>query len=336
MEDLVMKRCFKNFMLVIVVFMVALVQANAAEPDLKQMIRQGMEEIHVQKGALDLLVVTNAPYLRQDNTFGIEKVLLLEQMTGCTTGGQNMLFFQRPQTNPLSITLFHKTTGDAAIITWSDEKKIKETMNLSPATVSEKSFWENKDRFCGPDLFTISTIAGSWALGAPYDYFKCAELHNHICPGITSGYLIARMIQRDYPLKKGEKYTIISCPVWCKEDAFMAMLDTTPGKGGMIVKKLTKAQKEKITIDNPAAIVLIADKKTNIGKVIVFSFDFSKVQALVPKESAKPAMAFALLKFLDQPEKFVTTSGTFAMTGNLYEKMVTAGSNPYELIGLTR
>ena len=262
-----MKCRLKNFMLVIVVLMVALTQVNAAEPNLKQMIKQGMEEIQVKKGAPDLLVMTNAPYLRKGNTFGIEKVLLLEQMTGCTTGGQNMLFFQRPQTNPLSITLFRKTTGDAAIITWSDEKKIKEIMNLSPSKVSEKLFWENTKRLaCGPDLFTISTIAGSWALGAPYDYFKCAELHNHICPGITSGYLIARMIQRDHPLKKGEKYTIISCPVWCKEDAFMAMLDTTPGKSGMIVKKLTKAQKEKITIENPAAIVLITDKKNQHRK----------------------------------------------------------------------
>ena len=332
-----MKCCFKNFMRMVVVLMVALAQANAAEPDLKQMIKQGMEEIQVKKGAPDLLVVTNAPYLRKGNTFGIEKVRLLEQMTGCTTGGQNMLFFQRPQTNPLSITLFRKTTGDAAVITWSDEKKVKETMDLSPSKVSEKPFWQNAKRFaCGPDLFTISTIAGSWALGAPYDYFKCAELHNHICPGITSGYLIARMIQRDYPLKKGEKYTVISCPVWCKEDAFMVMLDTTPGKSGMIVKKLTKAQKEKISIDNPAAIVLITDKKTNIGKGIAFSFDFSKVQALVPKESAKPAMAFALLKYLDQPEKFTAVAATFSVTDDLYEKMITAGSNPYELAGLTR
>ena len=77
-------------------------------------------------------------------------------------------------------------------------------------------------------------------------------------------------------------------------------------------------------------------KKTNIGKGIVFSFDFSKVQALVPKESAKPAMVFALLKYLDQPEKFTAVAGTFAVTGDLYEKMVTAGSNPYELVGLTR
>ncbi len=332
-----MKRCFKNFMLVTLVFMIAVVQANATESDLKQMIKQGMEQVHVEKSTPDLLVVTNAPYLRKGNTFGIEKVLLLEQMTGCTTGGQNMLFFQRPQTNPLSITLFNKSTGDAAIITWSDEKKIKETINLSLPKISEKSFWKNKDRFtCGPDLFTIATIAGSWAIGAPYDYFKCAELHNHICPGVTSGYLMARMIQRDYPLKKGEKYTIISCPVWCKEDAFMAMLDTTPGKGGMIVKKLTKAQKEKISIDNPAAIVLITDKKTSTGTGIAFSFNFDKVRALVPKESAKPAMAFALLKYLDQPEKFVTVANTFTVNKDLYEKIVTAGSNPYELVGLTR
>ncbi len=329
---------FKKIILIGFVFALAFAQAiYASETDFKEMIAKGMKEIGVQKGASDLLVITDAPYLRMKTGSGIAHVLLLEQMTGCTTGGQNMLFFQRHPVSPLSITLFKKTTGDAAVITCSDDKAVTEKINLSVETVSEKAFWEKKDQYaCGPDLFTIATTAGSWAIGAPYDYFKCAEIHNHICPGVTSGYLIARMIQEKYPLAKGEKYTIISCPVWCKEDAFIAMLDTTPGKKGMIVKILTDEQKKNITIDNPAAILLITDKKTNAGRGLAFSFDFDKVGALVPKDSAKPAMTFAMLKYLDQPEKFVTVSKTFEVSGDMYGKMTGAGYNPYEVAGLTR
>ncbi|CCK81913.1 FmdE family protein [Desulfobacula toluolica] len=333
-----MHKYVKSFMLVVFVFTLTIMQVTAAEPDLKQIIEKGMQKIGVKKGASDLLVITNAPYIRMENHFGIEYVLVLEQVTGCTTGGQNMMFFQRHPASPISITLFRKTTGDAVVMTWSHGKKIvEENINLAVSEVSEKKFWKDTKNFvCGPDLFTIATIAGSWTVGAPYDYFKCAEIHNHICPGVTSGYLIARMIQDNYPLKKEEKYTVISCPVWCKEDAFMAMLDTTPGKGGMIVKKLTDEQKQKISIDNPAAMLLITDKKTGIGRGIVFSFDFDKVKALVSKDSAKPAMTFAMLQYLDQPEKFVTVSSEFLLKKGMYEKMVTAGSNPYELAGLSR
>ena len=81
-------------------------------------------------------------------------------------------------------------------------------------------------------MFTLASMANVWAKGGPYDFLKSAELHNHICPGLTSGYLMAHYILDHFPLKDGERYTVVACPVWCKEDAFQVVMDCTPGKKG--------------------------------------------------------------------------------------------------------
>jgi formylmethanofuran dehydrogenase subunit E-like metal-binding protein len=252
-------------------------------------------------------------------------------------GSRNLLFFQRPQFSPLSITLFHKGTGKAVVMTRGKDGFAEERLELSRSNICSKDFWKGTEGLaCKPELFTIATIAGSWSLGAPYDYLKCGELHNHLCPGVSSGYLISRMILDKYPLKKGESYTMISSPVWCKEDAFQTILDLTPGKGGMIVKKLTQDQKDKISVECPAGILLITDKKTGAGRGVVFSFDFDKIRQLVPKDSPKPALVLALVAYLDQPQHFVSVPKEFEVTPKMTEEMTTAGFNPYEAAGLTR
>jgi formylmethanofuran dehydrogenase subunit E-like metal-binding protein len=35
-----------------------------------------------------------------------------------------------------------------------------------------------------------------------------------ICPGLTSGYLLAHYLLKKHPLTEGERYTVVSCPVW--------------------------------------------------------------------------------------------------------------------------
>ena len=81
------------------------------------------------------------------------------------------------------------------------------------------------------DTFSVVTLLTSRAKGAPYDFMKCCEYHNHYCPGITSGYLIAKYIEKHYPAGPGHRYIWFACPPWCKDDAVSTVLDLTPGKG---------------------------------------------------------------------------------------------------------
>ncbi len=173
-----------------------------------------------------------------------------------------------------------------------------------------------------------------WAQGAPYDFLKAAELHNHICPGLTSGYLLAHFILEHYPLAPEERYTIVSSPVWCKEDALQVILDCTPGKKGLVVKSLSKAQKEKISVPNPAGFLLIWNTKTKTGKGAALSFDFKEFKALYPENTPKAASLLSTIPHLKTPERFVSVAREFTLDETRYKAMIQASTNPYRVAGL--
>ena len=153
---------------------------------------------------------------------------------------------------------------------------------------------------------------------------------------MTSGYLMAHFILKHYPLKPGQRYTIIASPVWCKEDALQVVLDCTPGKRGLVVKPLSEEQKKQITVPNPAGLLLVWDSKAKTGKGAALSFDFSRLKGLYPENTPKAATILSTIAYLDQPEKFVSVSKEFTLDESLYNAMRQAGTNPYRVAGLVR
>jgi formylmethanofuran dehydrogenase subunit E-like metal-binding protein len=124
--------------------------------------------------------------------------------------------------------------------------------------------------------------------------------------------------------------------VWCKEDAFQVVLDCTPGKKRLVVKQLSDAQKEKVSVLNPAGLLLIWDAKNKTGRGIALSFDFERLRSFSSKDTPKAAMVLAALDHLDKPEQFVSTAAEFDLNEALYEAMIRAGSNPYEAAGFVK
>lgn len=298
---------------------------------------RAMKLIGASKGDRNLLVLTNAPYVNVNGTCALVHLEAVQEATGCSVGRGNLLFFQRPQDHPLRIMLFKKTTGDAVIISLTDGSPVSEPLNLSAEVISEAAFWKRTDSLtAGKDMFTLAAIANAWAAGAPYDFLKSAELHNHICPGLTSGYLMAHYIRRSYPLQEGERYIVVACPVWCKEDALQVVLDCTPGKRGLVVKPLSKEQEEAISVKNPAGMLLIWDREKKRGKGVALSFDFDNLRKLSPEGTPKAAMVMDAIAHLGTPEKFVSTAAEFPLTEALYHSIVNAGGNPYVLAGLIK
>jgi formylmethanofuran dehydrogenase subunit E-like metal-binding protein len=304
---------------------------------LSQETSQAMNTLDLSKGSANLLVLTNVPYVKVNNACALPYLKQVQDVTGCSVGKGNLLFFQRSQNHPLRIMLFKKTTGDAVIISLKNQKPITEKLNLGARAISEPSFWKTtKALNTSKDIFTLATIANMWAKGAPYDFLKSAELHNHICPGVTSGYLLAHYILNKYPLQNGERYTVVSCPVWCKEDALQVVLDCTPGKKRMVVKPLTQEQQDRISVKNPAGMVLIWDDKNKTGKGMVLSFDFDRLRRLAPKDASKAVMVLAAVDYLDRPDQFVSEAARFELNQAVYEDIVNAGTNPYAVVGLIR
>jgi len=314
-----------------------LFSGNSVAATYEENLSQAVQSLCVRKGDANFLLLTNAPYVKVDSSFALPYLEKAQEQTGCTVGKGNLLFFQRAQDHPLRLMLFDKTNGNAVIISKEEKQWVSEKLNMSPAEISKPSFWEkSKGFFAGKDMFTLAAIADVWAEGGPYDFLKSAELHNHICPGLTSGYLIAHYIQNHYPLKEGERYTIIASPTWCKEDALQVLLDCTPGKQGMVVKHLSKVQIDRISFADPAGIVLVWDEKRKVGKGYALAFDFKKLKALSPKDSPKAATVLSVLPHLTEPDRFVTTAAEFDLNEGLYDGITQAGENPYELAGLIK
>ncbi|MFH1981205.1 MAG: FmdE family protein [Pseudomonadota bacterium] len=311
--------------------------AAAGAQSLETEVANAMADLKLARGDGDLLVLTDAPYLRPGGRSALPELAVVEALTGCSVGTGNLLFFQRPQTHPLRVMLFSKTTGDAVILSVDGPSTVSESVNMSPRAIADPAFWKRTGALvAGKDLFTLAAVANAWAKGAPYDFLKSAELHNHICPGLTSGYLMARYILNTYPLKGTAHYTMIACPVWCKEDALQVMLDCTPGKRGMVVKPLSEKQLAAVAVKNPAGMLLIWDRESKKGTGVALSFDFDALRRLSPKGATKAAMVLDALAYLDKPETFVFTAATFPLTETLYNGLTEAGGNPYVLAGLVR
>ncbi|MGD9161297.1 MAG: FmdE family protein [Desulfobacteraceae bacterium] len=332
-----MKPKNKAFSIILAVCFSFISSAAFTSATINNEVKQAMNSLNLSQNDDNLLVVTNAPYIKVNNASALPYLKIVQDITGCSVGKGNLLFFQRPQDSPLRMMLFGKTTGDAVIISLKDGRPVTDKVNLNSNIVSKPTFPKDfNSLYASKDLSSLALIASMWANDAPYDFVKSAELHNHICPGLTSGYLLARYLLDKYPLKAGESYKVISCPVWCKEDAFQVMLDCTPGKKGMIVKPLSEKQLQQVTVKNPAGIFLIWNGKKKSGRGVVLSFDFDRLRSLAPEGATKPAIVLAAVNYLNKPAQFVSVGTEFELTENLYDKIFETGVNPYDVLGLIK
>ncbi len=329
-----MKRILSSLGCIALVFLLV---SQIHAQDLEAPLSRAMETLKATKGDPELLVLTNAPFVKPT---GMDSLALLGQaqdLTGAMVGRGNLLFFQRPQNHPFCLMLFKKANGQAVIISQDGPVWAEESLDLGPDHISDPAFWKSVKKTCkaGRDMFTLAAMSTAWAQGAPYDFLKAAEFHNHICPGLTSGYLMARFILDQYPLAPGQRYTIVAAPMWCKEDAFQVVMDCTAGKHGLVVKPLSDDQKNAITIPDPAGFLLIWDGKTKTGKGIALSFDFKELKGLYPENTPKAATIRFTLPHFKTPERFVSVAKEFVLNETLYNSMTQAGTNPYKVAGLT-
>jgi formylmethanofuran dehydrogenase subunit E-like metal-binding protein len=350
---MIMKRFISVFLIVLLIscFAQCLQAAN-----FKGLITEGIADLKSEKGSPTLLALTNATYVKVDGKTTEGYVDMIQETTGCSVGKGNLLFFHRPISHPLKIVLFKKDTADAIVMTYDGEKIGKLSLNINGEGATKPDGWKKIQEKLGPDTFSIVTIANAWANGAPYDFLRCSEFHNHLCPGIGTGYQIVKFIMDRYPLKEGENYTWIACPPWCKDDAIQMLLDLTSGKQNMFVKQLTEDQKKMISgeklSDNIAGILVIWNKKAKKGTAVALRYNWGKawqvsgvtVEEFKPKGGPKNPIFWSsrikcnlgLMPYLNKPESFVTVVKELEINPQMYTQMTISGVNPYKVIGLSK
>lgn len=318
---------------------------NLAAADLSILLRQGLDELRLARGDSALCVITDAPFVRFEGRVTPKALGLIEDETGCSAGGGNLLAFLRPQTHPLVIALFNRNTKQARVVHQDSAGAKLVALNFDPLSGGSGPEWETAAQALGRDSGGLMLLANAWAAGAPYDFLKCAELHNHICGGLTSGYCLVRYIQQRYPLSRGGQYKFIACPQWCKDDALQLLLDISPGKKSMFAKDLSQEQLDGLRRKDVAGILILTrdrgPKDPAVGgKAVVLCFDWDRVTALTgPSPTGMAQRIQSLLKFLsfaDRPEEFVSSAAEYELDAGKLARLTEAGVNPYLELGFTK
>ncbi|MDQ1251850.1 MAG: hypothetical protein QG646_961 [Euryarchaeota archaeon] len=264
---------------------------------------------------------------------------------------KNLLVVQNARNSPLWFAFFNKNSGKCTYIEVSYENKSKisykvtENIKFSKLSKSNESIaaWNdkvNKTVFDGRE-FAILTIANGWATGKlDYELMQCLELHNHFCPGVSSGYILAHWMEEHYPLNKGVSYTVFACPTWCKDDVFVKRWDVSPGKGGIWISSLTDNETEALG-GAPAGIFVVTDKNTKTMKAVVLGFNFDIVNENCGAKADDPAWVSKYLMDLWLMDKnnwdtegLVSVISVVDINEATLSKMKSADANPYVVLGL--
>jgi len=169
--------------------------------------------------------------------------------------------------------------------------------------------------------------------GAPTMVVKSFEFHDHYCPGVTSGILMADYIKKHLPLSPGGSYFVHSVQPWCKDDAFLVMLNTTPGKGGYAVFHPTDQDRAAWpeALQDAATIFYRRNPETDVWDGLVLGFRWGETDCPDFGKSMVGKLCGDLyyLKHLSAPEKFVAVLHAFQLPKGVHPKTYARpGVNP--------
>lgn len=318
----------------------------------------------------NMIVLTNAGYVKFGEYAAQAALDGVSKKTGCTAGKGTLLEVHAARTSPLWFVLYDKESGKVVYCVVNKDKAMELLINgvtdlkrVSAQALFSKIVCENikadnltanaqawdkkmKEKVFDGNEFRIVSIVNAAAKGAPADLIKSVLYHDHFCPGVTSGYLLANFLERELPLRSSDdSYFIISAPVWCKEDALQTVLNTTPGKSGMAVLPMDAKTKAMLVPEakNLAGIYFRTDKKTKKTEVVVLTFDFAKLNVLSEEEQQlfdwekKLKTVLRGIDYLDKPELFVSVLKRFELKdGEKPQDYAQPGVNPLIQLGLVR
>lgn len=307
-----------------------------AETELTGLIGQGIQYLQIEKGATDLVVLTNANYVRLQGKTTEKYVDEIAAATGCSVGQGNLLLLNERPRNVLLVALGNKRTFQAIVLRYEDGKWETGPLSLKDEDMGNPDYyWDAVQGVSGKQAFHIISILGAWMVGVPYDYLRSAELHGHICPGLFFGYITAKGVETRLPLRDGDKYVYIGSPNECKDDAMQVLLGVTAGKRTMFVKKVNKDQIAEISGRVHTGITIRWSEMDGKGVGLVTSIDMDAVEkiTLVGKELPSNQKLLASRKMLSRladTEMFFRIEQEFKVDRELKEKLVLAGVNPYD------
>jgi formylmethanofuran dehydrogenase subunit E-like metal-binding protein len=288
------------------------------------------------------IAMTNAGYAEIDDCSTAGALDGLSRFLGVSRGDHSLIEIHSAAGAALWFAIYDKKSGFCAYLQVDPDgvytKKIWHGMDNGSLfsikaleQINAEHLYDNAElyaekfnsRIFGGNEFRIVTVANAVAEGAPTCAVRSFEFHDHYCPGVTSGVLMALYLKAFYPLSPGGSYFIQTVSPWCKEDALLVMLNTTPGKKAYAVAYPTA---EDIAAwpewaQNASTIAYRKDPASGTWDGVVLGLAWGETGCPEYGHSVMNKLCADLwyLERLDQPEEFVKI---------LYEFELPAGDDP--------
>ncbi len=320
-----------------------------------------LEMIEVQdrsRGNMErnLVVLSNAGYADVGEESTEASLDGLSEKTGASRGRNTLIEIHSAPWAPLWFAFYDKASGRCAYLEVDPSEtgkigaggktshalfKIKASERIDARYLFEhpaeyKTKFENK--IFGGNEFRIVTIANAVAEGAPACAVRAFEFHDHYCPGVTSGILMAEYLRKHFPAQKGG-YFVHSVQPWCKEDALLVLLNATPGKRSYAVSYPSEEDMKRIAPEakNASTIVYRQKDGTKNWEGIVLAFEWAETQCPQSGNMVVDKLCADLwyLENMDKPENFVKVVKAFDLPqGVAPSDWARPGKDPLAMLGM--
>ncbi len=313
-----------------------------------------MDQLKFNKGDPNVLVLTNAGRVMVNGQTTERAVSGITEVAGLQNGDNTLWQVNRAEWMPLWFYFHNKESGEVLYLEPDEACYTKSPADLAATSLPDtfsKAIVVTGDlemmladtevgnatmRDLG-DASSLLPIANAWAHGAPYDLMSSVMLHNHFCPGVSSGYLLAKYVEQVMPITDGTSYVVISCPMWCKDDIFPILWDLTPGKGGHHIFSLSGEDEASLTEKygtRPAGIFVRWDDRQKVGHALALGFEFDSTPWTGPSWGEKPMATIKMIENLGNAEKYVTVLEEFDVSEKMLADLKDPANSPYKVAGM--
>lgn len=308
----------------------------------------------------NLIVLTNAGYAEINERTTEGMIDGLTETSGVRRGQNRLLEIQSHAAKPLYAAIYDTASGLCAYLqanpafpefnvppadmAAADLFAIRSVQNIHPDYLyanSAEAAARFDEKIFGGNEFAVVTIANAVAAGAPAYAVRSFEFHDHYCPGVTSGIMMAQFVKENLPLDSPTgSYFVQGVQPWCKEDALMVMLNATPGKRGYAVTYPADTDKARWRpeFQNASTIVYRKNAATGAWDGQVLGFAWGEADCPTTGNSVIDKLCTDLwyLERMDSAEDFVSALHSFRLPeGVTPQDYARPGLDPMEMLGLT-
>ena len=321
-------------------------EGNALQAEAAKALKQAMAKLENPKDKQNMVCLTNAGYAVYQGKGTRALCKTVRDVCGVSADTGNILFVHTDLDSPLYFAVAHKAgpTTMPMVLVSQEGAAFKVS---APKDVYAKKGMSMKDfKAFGRPAFSVVSIANGWARGFPEDLIQGALYHDHLCGGVSTGFLTVSYIKKHLPLAEGQRYTYFGAPAWCQDDYIATAMNLTPGKRGYLSMKYHWDETWK-TADQEysglGGLVIRYNQETQKGDATLLKFDWKRDELVAfindpdfdMKQKGNPLLHVYYSRFYlahkDHPEKFLSVIATKPI--NSQEdllRLIGMGANPLE------